>query len=794
MAVDSSPQTRDRASNDPSASSRQSLQPRQPKKFEWLWQQFDRDITYVVEDSIALRVFAQAMVFVGIIATDVAAANVTGLSLTSLWAIPTSAIGSGWSYTRRRQGNVATKFCIAIAMLVSLAVFFIQLLLERQDTRLALAQLLIQLQVFHSFDMPRRKDLGYSMMIGMILIGVAGTLSQTLSFGPLLLAFFAIALPALALDYRSRIGLPPRSHLKSSLAALPLKRIGIMMLSALVVGMLIFAALPRFQGYQIRSFPVSTPIEFDGEFEPSAINNPGYINGGEGAEDGFGTESGDGETFNSAPGEVDRQSYYGFSSRMNMNLRGALMPEVVMRVRSQAAGFWRVLAFDRYTGQGWEISRNSDEDVEIVERSRWTYMFRLPWLFGRGRTREVIQTYTITSDLPNLIPALYEPDRLYFPTQQVAIDPEGSLRSPVELVEGVTYTVVSEVPYRDRTKLGEASTDYRTAIRDSYLQVPEDTAPKLRQVAEAALAKADPRPTNPYEISLYLGQYIKQNYTIQPDLPFLDSDQDLAEAFLFGYQGGYPDHFSTVLTLMLRSLGIPSRLVVGFGTGEFNPFTGFYVVQNTDAYAMTEVFFPGNGWVAFDPIPGHELIPPSIEDSETFGVLKRMWNWVAGWLPSPLRGWISGVFDLLSDGATRVVTFVIALFNRGWVGILVGLSLITTGVFVLWLLLNGVRSLVFRMNLKRLPPMESIYQQMLHTLASHGFRKSAAQTPLEYASSLQKTAPERAAAVEEISHAYVQWRYGKREPNIVTLRKRLRSLTPRYFSGGKKSKAYERSS
>lgn len=75
------------------------------------------------------------------------------------------------------------------------------------DTRLSLAELLIQLQVLHSFDTPRRKDLGYSIVIGLILIGVAATLSQTMAFAPVLLLFLAVALPTLTLDYRSRLGL-----------------------------------------------------------------------------------------------------------------------------------------------------------------------------------------------------------------------------------------------------------------------------------------------------------------------------------------------------------------------------------------------------------------------------------------------------------------------------------------------------------------------------------------------------------------------------------------------------------
>jgi len=107
--------------------------------------------------------------------------------------------------------------------------------------------------------------------------------------------------------------------------------------------------------------------------------------------------------------------------------------------------------------------------------------------------------------------------------------------------------------------------------------------------------------------------------------------------FLFRFQGVTPIISSTVLTIMLRSIGIPARLATGFAPGQFNPFTGFYVVQNTDAYAITEEFL-GYGWYTFDPIPGHELIPPSFEEAEPFSVLKQFWQWVAGRLPSPVMG------------------------------------------------------------------------------------------------------------------------------------------------------------
>ena len=108
------------------------------------------------EDSILFRVLVQLLVIVGIIAVDIA-----GGTQNSVWAIPLSTIAAIWSWYRRRSRNTALKFCIALGMLVAMAAFFGKLLGQLNDTRLVLAEFLIQIQVFHSFDVPRRKDLGY---------------------------------------------------------------------------------------------------------------------------------------------------------------------------------------------------------------------------------------------------------------------------------------------------------------------------------------------------------------------------------------------------------------------------------------------------------------------------------------------------------------------------------------------------------------------------------------------------------------------------------------------------------
>lgn len=745
--------------------------------FSQLWQSLEAIPSQEIENSIWLRVLVQLLVVVGIVATDIAAETQI-----SFWAVPLSIIGATWSWYRRRERNVSVKFLLAIGMLLAMGVFFGNLFGQLNDTRFVLAELLIQLQVLHSFDLPRRKDLGYSMVIGLILLGVAGTLSQTLAFAPLLLIFLAIALPVLILDYQSRLGISttskPQKSPRFALSSSPfsLKRLSLFLLVILGLGLTIFALMPRFPGYQLQTFPVSAPASFANKnFDNSnrGIVNPGYNRRGK-----QGSGTGEKEDGSGGSGRMDDTFYYGFSSKINQNLRGELKPKVVMRVRSQSPGFWRVLAFDSYTGQGWEISR--EDDVLKVTRPEWSYRFFLNRPLITAKTQEVIQSYTVVSEMPNLIPALSYPKELFFPTREVQVDPEGGLRSPQGLIEGLTYSVVSEVPYRDRTLLQKASNDYPRGIKKNYLEVPPKIVAKVRKRTEQLLATSPKPITSSYEKALYLAQALKQRYSI-PDnplsLPTLEENEDLVEAFLFKNKGGYPDHFSTVLTIMLRSIGIPARLVAGFGTGRFNPFTGFYVVQNTDAYAMTEVFFPKYGWFPFDPIPGHELIPLSIEEDQTFGVLQQFWSWVAGWLPSPLTSWFGNVWLVILGGLVGVISWFWALVSSGWVGLLTGLILAIAFGFLGWLAWNYWRTWRYRRWLRRLPPMESVYQQMLKILSTKGYPKHPAQTPFEYVKvSREHHSPDTVEVIDEISQAYVRWRYAQHTPNIQQLRQRLRDL------------------
>ncbi|MDJ0659411.1 MAG: DUF3488 and DUF4129 domain-containing transglutaminase family protein [Crocosphaera sp.] len=746
-----------------------------------LFQQFRQQIKSSpptkTEESVIFRILVQSLVIVGIIATDIAANTQM-----SVWAIPLTIIGGIWSWYRRQHRNITLKFVLAIGMLAVLSSFLIRLTQNLNDSRLVLAELLVQLQVLHSFDLPRRKDLGYSMVIGLILLGVAGTISQTVAFAPWLLLFLILAIPTLVLDYRSRLGLeainkqvkiPFKSRKNFSktpkYSPISFKSISLLIAITLVVGLTIFTLMPRFSGYQLQSFPVDSPLDADSQKfsgQNKGIVNPGYNNQGKGGQEQNNNNS-------QGQGQVDDSQYYGFNTKINQNLRGEMKPKIVMRVRSQSPGFWKALSFDHYTGQGWEIT--NEEDFDTIRRDKWSYRFSLHFPETAMKTKKVIQSYTAVADLPNIIPSLSTPKHLYFPAQEIGVDDFDNLRSPVGLLEGLTYTVVSYVPYRDRTVLQKSPPDYSEKIKETYLNVPPEIEEKVRNQTLELLNNQSFN--SPYEVVLFLTQAVKQKYTIQDQLPFFDDSEDLVESFLFKYEGGIPDHFATTLTIMLRSVGIPARLTVGFAPGKFNPLTGFYVVKNTDAYALTEVYFPYFGWYTFDPIPGHDLFPSSLEEDQTFSVLKQFWNWVAGWLPSPVANFFNLIWTKIIVGVISFLGWLWRFISSGLIGTLVGLLLLVGLGFFGWLAWGQLSKLGYYRRLAKLPPMVQLYEEMLRVLKAKGYPKHPAQTPLEYVNvSYQQHPQEQAQIIDEISHAYVSWRYGDNDQNVDYLKQQFIAL------------------
>jgi hypothetical protein len=123
------------------------------------------------------------------------------------------------------------------------------------------------------------------------------------------------------------------------------------------------------------------------------------------------------------------------------------------------------------------------------------------------------------------------------------------------------------------------------------------------RVRDLALEITKDAPTD-YDKVVAVRDYLLATYPYDYFPPPQAPDTDAVDQFLFVDRRGVCEHFVSAMVVLLRSIGIPARFVVGYGSGTYNAITGYYEVHANDAHAWVEVFFPGYEWVPFDPTPG----------------------------------------------------------------------------------------------------------------------------------------------------------------------------------------------
>jgi transglutaminase-like putative cysteine protease len=302
-------------------------------------------------------------------------------------------------------------------------------------------------------------------------------------------------------------------------------------------------------------------------------------------------------------------------------VRGRPDDTLVMRVRAARPDFWRGQTFDTWDGRRWT---QSDQRVAVTGGGS-------PLQVGGPRRfaedgmpaggAELVQTVYVERPGPNLIFAAYAPQRLYFRDNGVFEMSDGTLRAGVQLERGAVYTVVSR---RD-----EVTEETLRASDDSYLDdsprisrrygVGATTAVTTRVAGLAARITAD-APTR-YDKVRAIEAWMAQNTRYTLDIPPLPAGVDAVEQFLFVDRKGFCEQIATSLVVMLRALGIPARVAVGYTPGSRNPFTGLWEVRASDAHAWAEVWFPGVGWQSFDPTASVPLAGDPFSSSAATGIV-----------------------------------------------------------------------------------------------------------------------------------------------------------------------------
>jgi transglutaminase-like putative cysteine protease len=267
----------------------------------------------------------------------------------------------------------------------------------------------------------------------------------------------------------------------------------------------------------------------------------------------------------------------------------------VFRVRSSEPAYWRLTSLDSFDGEIWSSSGEFKHAGE-----------ELPTDAAAGLTaRPVTQKVTIEALSAIWAPTAFEAVSVRATDTPLRWDPDSStliVDSSEPTSDGLTYSVVSEVPEFDAQQLGSVRGNDPRSIRQRYLGIPDGFPQLARTIARQETAAAATR----YEKAIALQQYFRTqfDYSLEPDSGHGDT---AIEQFLRSGEG-YCEQFAGTYAAMARSLGIPARVAVGFTPGNTSPDDpNLYRVYGRHAHAWPEVYFPEIGWVAFEPTPGRGM-------------------------------------------------------------------------------------------------------------------------------------------------------------------------------------------
>ena len=272
-------------------------------------------------------------------------------------------------------------------------------------------------------------------------------------------------------------------------------------------------------------------------------------------------------------------------SEARVALQGSisLSPQARFTVTADEGDYWRVGAYDRYTGDGW---------VRTGETRPYDSQLPRP---EAEEVHTVRQTFRAESTVSTM-PAAWKPARVERGEDVTMVTDLGGLEPGRSFAPGDTYRLISLVPETSPSALLDAGTDYPPAVEERYLGLPESTPDRLGEFTAEITADAD----SPYRKAVMIQRWLQTNkdYSLAVERP----DGDVASAFVFEMDAGYCTYYATAMVAMLRTQGIPARFVVGYLPGD-RVGEDQWLVRGFDSHAWVEVYFPDHGWVRFDPTP-----------------------------------------------------------------------------------------------------------------------------------------------------------------------------------------------
>ncbi len=441
----------------------------------------------------------------------------------------------------------------------------------------------------------------------------------------------------------------------------------------------------------------------------------------------------------------------GFSDHVVLGSFGDIEPDstVVMRVRVRGSRIaptalsdlrWRGVALDRFDGRAWRVDRR---ERVTVHRAGGGFDVDRP----RGTGLIVVQDVylePIGTDVVFAAPRLL---RLTARSDAVAVDAGGSV-TIADAAARLHYTAESEIERLPPRRSLTADETLDDASRARYLELPP-VAPRVATLARTIVGDAG----DPYERARRLVTYLSTRYRYTRALERRTALSPV-EDFLFESRRGNCEYFAAALVVMLRTLGVPARVVNGFQRGAWNPYGGYFMVRLLDAHSWVEAWIDDAGWVTLDPSPrgtesalrAHGTMPLYLD-----ALRMRWYRYVVAWSLDDQMIAASRVRDAAATWAAPVAwpDGAVDVRRTAW-----GLFALIAAVVALTWWLRARR----RRRLAHDVPV--FYSRMLRLLARRGLRPDAGETAREFTVRAGRAVPPCTDSIAAITAAYERVRFG----------------------------------
>jgi len=475
----------------------------------------------------------------------------------------------------------------------------------------------------------------------------------------------------------------------------------------------------------------------------------------------------------------------GFSEQVDLGVIGPVKqdPSIVMRVElpdrvghelRQEPLYLRGVAYNRYDGKSW--SNSLPQRRMLTEVPEGTFSLRTPGTKPQATARPLRQDILLEPlDTAVLFgaPLLTSVKGNFLSVQS---DLTGSFHLPYPLHTRIQYTAYSSSPGLNTTEKTASALLYPDFILRHYLHTP-DVNP---QIVDLARQITQPATSVMQAVSL-VHTHLLTSYRYSLDIPSLQSSHPLDD-FLLTRKTGYCEHYATAMVVLLRTVGIPARLVTGFLATEWNEFGGYYTVRQRDAHAWVEVYFPQSGWLTIDPTPpAPGAVGPTWWHAATSAMDSMRLKWdrlfvhysahdqftVVQGIREGGEAVRAGLYETMSALSAQALAIIDRLVtNLTPAGIphhAVMLLLLIIAAYAGITLLRRHKSTPSRQNTcsAQQQTVIALYTDMVHSCARQGIVKPASNTPQEFLHEIRERWSEAWPIVESVTQLYARVRFGE---------------------------------